>query len=216
MRVLLMLNGQPPSSSLIHRCAENSDQVVGADNGARHLLEADVEPDLIVGDIDSLPAELHQQYSGHLQQVPTQENTDFEKSLTVIHERWPDACVTVLGATGRRYDHELGNLLCAASWAKHLKIRCVSDNEAIYFPQALEPLRLELSVGQTLSLFGLPSADSVRTSGLKYPLVDEFLPMGTRGVSNEAAQQHVTVEYRSGCLVVVVIHDGFEGDVSKW
>ena len=216
MRVLLMLNGQPPSSSLIRKCAENSEQVVGADNGARHLLEAGVEPDLIVGDIDSLPDDLRQQHDEHLQQVPTQENTDFEKCLTVILERWPDSCVTVLGATGKRYDHELGNLLCAASWAKQLKIRCVSDNESLYFPQALEPLELELRVGQTLSLFGLPYADSVRTTGLKYPLIDELLPMGTRGVSNEASQQHVTVEYRSGCLVAVVIHDGFEGDISKW
>ena len=216
MRVLLMLNGQPPSRSLIRICAKNSDQVVGADNGARHLLEAGVEPDLIVGDIDSLPADLRQQYRGHLQQVPTQENTDFEKSLTVINDTWPNSDVTVLGATGKRYDHQLGNLLCAASWAHQLRIRCMSDNETIYFPRALEPLDLDVNTGLTISLFGLPEADGVSTTGLKYSLTNELLPMGTRGVSNEVVQRHVVVEYRSGVLVVVLIHDCFEGDVSKW
>ncbi len=211
-----MLNGQPPSVELTQRCARYSELVVAADNGARHLLDAGVEPNLIVGDIDSLSPGLATMYRHCLCKVETQENTDLEKSLTAIYSSYPSARVTILGGTGRRLDHELGNLLCASNWADQLSLRMVSDNEGIYVPCASEPLELHTIAGQTVSLFGLPQAEGVCTSGLKWPLCDETLPMGTRGVSNEATQERVTVVFRAGRLIVVHMHTEMEGIDWEW
>lgn len=211
-----MLNGQPPSVELTQYCARLSELVVGADNGACHLLDAGIEPDLIVGDIDSLPSDIVERYRPRLRKVDTQENTDLEKSLIAIHDTYPSAKVTILGGTGRRLDHELGNLLCASNWADRLALRILSDGECIYFPCASEPLELHAITGQTVSLFGLPEAEGVCTSGLKWPLCDEALAMGTRGVSNEATQECVTINFRAGRLLVVHVHSEMAGIDWQW
>lgn len=216
MRILLMLNGQPPSRELTKSCFQHSDFVVGADNGAYHLINAGVEPDRIIGDIDSIAPELARQFIRRINQVDTQENTDFEKSLIYIYSDYPSADVTILGATGRRMDHELGNLLCAANWADRLNIRLISDDEMICFPSAGKQFELRAKQGQIISLFGLPEAAGVSTCGLKWPLCDETLPMGTRGVSNEAMSPLVTFKYRSGRLIVVQMHEGIDGINWEW
>ncbi|MHB1461264.1 MAG: thiamine diphosphokinase [Armatimonadota bacterium] len=216
MRVLLMLNGQPPSVELTQHCTRLSELVVAADNGARHLLDAGVEPNLIVGDIDSLSPDLATMYQQCLCKVETQENTDLEKSLTAIISAYPSAHVTILGGTGRRLDHELGNFLCAATWADRLSLRIVSDSESVYFPRAAQTLKVHTAIGQTVSLFGLPQAEGVCTSGLRWPLCDELLPMGTRGVSNETTEDHITVSFRAGRLVVVLAHSGWGGIDKEW
>ncbi len=211
-----MLNGQPPSVELTQHCARQSELIVGADNGACHLLDAGVEPNLIVGDIDSLSPDLAAKYLQRLTKVDNQENTDLEKSLGAIHAASPSASVTILGGTGRRLDHELGNLLCAATWADRLSLRMVSASESVYFPRACQTLTVHSVIGQPVSLFGLPQAEGVTTSGLKWPLRDELLPMGTRGVSNESIEDHLTVSFSTGRLVVVVAHSGWDGIDKEW
>ena len=54
MKVLLVLAGEPPDESLLAWRAEEADFVIAVDGGMNALIHAGIQPDLLVGDFDSL------------------------------------------------------------------------------------------------------------------------------------------------------------------
>jgi thiamine pyrophosphokinase len=75
--------------------------------------------------------------------------------------------------------------------------------------RARERVTLTRDVGTTISLLPLGAdAVGVTTTGLRFPLADETLPLATtRGVSNVFAAPTATVFVRDGLLAVVVPDD---------
>lgn len=202
MRVLIMLNGQPPRRELLESIAAGAEVFVGADAGAVRLREAGLRIDYVVGDFDSVPAELLQSLpTESVVHDPGQDDTDLEKALRFAVTRWSQPQVVVVGTTGDRMDHVLGNVCGAVRYADRAFIRFVEDHSIIYF--AHRQLRFDAPVGATVSLLPLGEVEGVRTEGLKWTLHGETLTIGTRGVSNVVESSPVCVEWQSGHLVVV-------------
>ncbi len=56
-----------------------------------------------------------------------QESTDLEKALAfAVAQRC--GCIVLLGATGGRIDHELGNLSALVKYSRKAKITCIDKN----------------------------------------------------------------------------------------
>ncbi|MCK4297642.1 MAG: thiamine diphosphokinase, partial [Candidatus Marinimicrobia bacterium] len=60
--------------------------------------------------------------------------------------------------------------------------------------------------GQTISLFGFQRATGISTEGLKFPLKNENLFVGSRGISNQSTLDTVSISIKSGTLLVVKIN----------
>lgn len=202
MRILIMLNGHVPRRHLLDSVVQGADVLIGADAGALCLREAGVRVDYVVGDFDSVPAEL-------LRSLPTecvvhdpgQDDTDLEKALRFAVSRWQNPQIVVLGTTGDRIDHVLGNVLGAVRYTDRAFIRFVEDHSVIYFGD--RRVEFDAPVGATVSLLPLGQVEGVRTEGLKWALAGESLSIGTRGVSNVVERSPVTVQWQSGYLVVI-------------
>ncbi|MDQ3636673.1 MAG: thiamine pyrophosphokinase, partial [Actinomycetota bacterium] len=54
MRAIIFLNGASEEPDLLRRVTEGADLVLAADGGARNALDANIVPDLVLGDMDSL------------------------------------------------------------------------------------------------------------------------------------------------------------------
>ncbi|GIV18941.1 MAG: hypothetical protein KatS3mg023_0692 [Armatimonadota bacterium] len=213
MRVVIMLNGQPPRWELLRSVVEGADVLVGADAGAMRLREAGLRIDYVVGDFDSVSAELLQSLPAEsVVHDPGQEDTDLEKALRFAVTRWNQPQVVVVGTTGDRIDHVLGNVCGAVRYADRAFIRFVEDHSIIYF--AHRRLQFDASVGTTVSLLPLGETEGVRTHGLKWALHGETLTLGTRGVSNVVESSPVSVEWERGHLVVVRLLG--EGELFRW
>jgi thiamine pyrophosphokinase len=114
----------------------------------------------------------------------------------------------LLGAMGGdRLDHELANLLLLASRHSdaNRELRIVRGSTCL---RALHPgqrLRIEARPGSLVSLLPVGGdAAGVATSGLRYPLRDETLPMGsTRGLSNVVVAEPASIQLRAGTLLVI-------------
>lgn len=202
MRILIMLNGQPPRSELLNALATDADVLVGADAGAMCLRQAGLRVDYVVGDFDSVPSAFLQSLPPEsVVHDPGQDDTDLEKALRFVVSRWQHPQIVVLGTTGDRIDHVLGNVMGAVRYTDKAFIRFVEDYSVGYF--GYRRVEFDAPIGATVSLLPLGEVEGIRTEGLKWALAGETLSVGTRGVSNVVEKSPVVVQWQLGYLVVI-------------
>lgn len=211
--ILIMLNGTLPRRELVEAVAREAQVSIGADAGALLLREADLPIDFVVGDFDSVPDELLRSLPGdRVVHDPGQDDTDLEKALRFAVSRFQSPQIVVMGTTGDRIDHVLGNIFGAVKYTDRATIRFVEDRSVTYFAHRV--VKFEAPVGTTVSLLPLGEAKGVRTGGLKWALHGETLQIGTRGVSNEVVGNPVVVEWQGGYLIVVRLLG--PGELFRW
>ncbi len=154
--------------------------VVAADGGADHLLQAGLQPQAVIGDMDSISDAARLAFDPVLHRVAEQLTTDFDKALRHIAA----PLVIALGVTGGRFDHELAALHVLL---RHPDRRCVvlgPDSLMVLCPPALD---LSLPTGSVLSLFPMGPVRCAST-GLRWPTDGlDFAPASVIGTSNEVA-----------------------------
>lgn len=184
-------------------------RVVCADSGVSLAMALGLDIDLVVGDLDSVPADDLRRAVDDGAEVhrhpPEKDHTDLELALQVAAED-ADLIIVVGGAAGR-LDHALANVAALASdalAAVEVRARLGPNDVHVVRGEA----ELELPVGATVTL--LPSggpARGITTSGLRYALEDGALSAwSARGVSNVVEQSPVHLQVRDGCVLVVHPH----------
>ncbi len=188
--VVILVNGEFPSHSLSIQKLNNAGTIICTDGSADKLLAHERTPDVIIGDMDSTKLN-KDDFKGVWSIAPDQNKTDLQKTLDwCIVNDLKD--VTVLGATGKREDHSLGNLHLLAEFSKKLKMNFFSDHAIIY---SFKGKRTFSSLkGQQISIVSIEQVHSISTVGLKYELNSEPLPPSCSGISNEAISDKFTIE----------------------
>lgn len=192
------------------------DRVVCADSGVTLALRLDLDVDVVVGDLDSVPDDDLRLVEDHGAQVrrhpPDKDRTDLELALRVAAE---DADrVVVVGGAGGRLDHALANVVALASdELSHVEVRARLGLDDVHVVRG--EIELDLPVEATVTL--LPSGGPVRgitTDGLRYALDDgDLAAWSARGISNVVAASPVRVEVSEGCLLVIHRHVSHESHV---
>lgn len=192
---------------------EEEDLVIAVDGGLSYCGLLQVEPDLILGDFDSVSEqeaekleELERQIPERILRLPCEK--DDTDTLAALKEglRRGYRDFRIYAATGGRLDHTLANIQCLV----YLKNReaagylvdgsgmlLVVQNETICFREGLEGY---------LSLFSLAEESrGVTLEGLKYPLhkavVSNDFPVG---ISNEFTGKAAAVTVEDGTLLCMV------------
>jgi len=184
-----------------------ADLVIAADGGANWLHDQGVRPDVLVGDMDSVRAQVLADCEAEgtrIERHPTgKDETDTELALHIAAAQNPQR-ILVFGALGGRIDHALANMaLLAMPELVGVEILLVDDATTVRLCRG----RCELCgrLGDTVSLipFG-GEAKGVVTQGLVYPLCGETLLFSAaRGISNELAAERAEVCLTGGYLLVV-------------
>lgn len=208
MRAVIFANGviDNPKEE-VARWTDPEGLVVAADGGTYHALDADVVPDVVIGDQDSLTesvrSELGQQGTTFQDHPPAKDETDLELALSWVSEQSDVDQIVILGGLGGRSDQALANLLLLAMPALEGIDAIFADGGwTIRLIRPEQQCRLEGTPGDRLSLIPLGgAAEGVRTTGLVYPLDDETLRFGpARGVSNVFEASVVVISLRCGLL----------------
>lgn len=201
MKTVILCDGEPPTLHLLERCLEGADLIIATDGAVRWALSASVRPDVVIGDFDSLPEPEGDWELISVGAHEEQENADGEKALRLALERGATE-VVLLGATGRRLDHTLGNVWLLATYHRQAALTLVDDYGTCR--AVSDTVTWAAEPGERISLVPLTPDVIVRTHGLRWPL-NEALPPGTRGLSNEAVGGKVALEVTSGVVLVMTV-----------
>ncbi|MBO4765036.1 MAG: thiamine diphosphokinase, partial [Bacteroidales bacterium] len=106
MTTVILANGEFPSSERTAALLKQADRIICCDGAAERLLAAGIVPDLIVGDMDSLPLPLQERFAGIIRPDKDQETNDLTKAFKAAVDPLPEA-IHLLGATGKREDHTM-------------------------------------------------------------------------------------------------------------
>jgi thiamine pyrophosphokinase len=190
--------------------------VIAADSGWTRARAIGLEPDLLVGDLDSLdPAAVADVEADGvpIRRHPVAKDAS-DTELAVLEAAHRGATrITVLGALGGpRLDHALANVwLLAHPTLAALDLVLLDAGARVSVLVAPDvdgrPVTRVLPgpVDALISLFPLGGdADGITTHGLRYPLADEPLRTGpARGLSNVRASADAAVTLRRGRLLIV-------------
>ena len=185
------------------------DLVIAADGGANWCAAWGWQPDLVIGDMDSVDeavaGRLRADGVAFAHHPVEKDETDLELALRASVERGANVII-VAAALGGRIDHTLGNLaLLALPLLTDVQVRMVDGGQSISLVR--ERLVIDGAAGDTLSLvpFG-GDAHGVSVTGVYWPLTDADLPLGpSLGISNRLTGSQAEVTVQMGALLVVHI-----------
>ncbi len=202
MTGMLLIGGEGPTREYILPFIREATCIVAADSGLDLAREMELQPNLVVGDMDSISDQsLLEDYPPEqvLRFPVDKDETDTEIGLRILAEKGFDR-VILIGGGGGRLDHLLGILLlfereiCPSVWItarEHIEL--ISDH-AEYATQ----------INQLISFFPIGSSVSgLRSTGLKWPLNGLKWRRGDIGISNRAVSNRVTVDVESGRLLMI-------------
>jgi thiamine pyrophosphokinase len=205
-RALILANGKPPSKRLFTTLFANTDCLICADGGANIAARFGVAPDMIIGDLDSIFKETLAIFKNvKTIKLKDQNSTDLEKALSAaIKNDFSE--IAVLGATGGRLDHAIGNLSALVKFSNKAQIKFSDDTgEYIHICNALE---FNPPIGTTISLLPLSLCSGIVSKGLKWNLKNESLQFGIReSTSNIVVSSPVSIKIGRGNLVVFVMNN---------
>lgn len=200
--IVILADGNFPSHEIPLTVLRNASHIICCDGGAKSLLKSGLEPFAIVGDCDSLNPEIFRKYSDRIFKDTEQETNDLTKAVRWCSERGYDDIV-ILGATGKREDHTVGNISLLTEYAQFINIKMITDT-GIFYP-VLKNSRFESSPGQQVSIFSINSETEITSSGLLYPLIKRKLKNWWEASLNEATGDHFELEFEGGAVIVFIL-----------
>lgn len=197
-RVVAVLGGASLPSSLLRSWATSATFIAAADSGADALLNADIIPDLVVGDLDSLRADRSR--FPHVVEDPDQLTTDCDKLLSILAARGVKEA-SILNVHGGLPDHELAILhSCAKS-----NVRCRIVYEQGFGFVLSRAATISTDAMNRVSLIPLTPSTGVVLTGVRWPLDHVALdPLGLTSVSNVASEGQVQASIDVGAALLFV------------
>lgn len=196
---VVVANGEFPSASVMHRWIDRAPLVVCLDGAANRLLQQGYRPHLIIGDGDSIQPGLAQRYGLEFIRVDEQETNDLSKAVRYLRKR---GCrrLMMLGITGRRDDHTLGNISLLVYYLQ-MGMKAVAVTDWGTFVPCRGNALLKTTKGQQVSLFNF-RATGIKSNDLVYPPYDTT--MLWQGTLNEAKSDHLSIQAEGDYLVYLV------------
>jgi len=230
MNTVIFCNGElSVSRKNIDTITSQADMIIAADGGANHLEKLHIKPHLIVGDMDSITAKNFLEDETIEKIVYETEKNQTDTELAIIEAlrrggtptRWGSQ-ITLLGATGNRFDHTLANieLIKKYPW----KVSLIDRGIKVIAINSDYSLEIKGKKGSIVSIFlANNTSPSIKTSGLKYALNNQKLLFPSHGTSNVIEHNPASIKIDSGLILVCTdvttstLMQGrlSEGDVSK-
>jgi len=210
-QVVILAQGAYPSHPYPLQILQEAKTLICTDGAVNNLTGR--EPDIIVGDLDSLSGILKERYASRLV-INTDENTnDLTKAVQYCHEKGIRT-ITILGATGLREDHMLGNISLLGDYARMMdSVRMVTDYGTFWAyadqpPRAGESSSLSLPCikGGPVSFFGLNPALKLQVSGVQYPVENVVFDAFWKATLNKCTGTRLDLRFLHGPLLIYLTH----------
>lgn len=179
-----------------------ADYIICADGGLKYAKKAGIAPNLAVGDFDSLgtiPTEVS------VVKVPVEkDDTDLQLALDIAIEKGAEE-ITIIGGIGGRVDHTIGNIQNIVHYSTDGTDIIICDPNQSITVQRPGTKTYKGCQNMKFSAFAhTPKVTGLTYQGAYYPLTNHTLTNDfPLGISNEFAEDEITVTFKSGILIIV-------------
>lgn len=192
---------------------KESDLVIAVDGGLTYCNVLGIEPDMILGDFDSVSQKEYEKIEELKKQIPNRiiqlnkekDDTDMFAAIKYGLEKGYQS-FQIYAGTGGRLEHTIANIQCLLYLKKQGAVGYLMDGNGMIFVLKNEEVRFQKNMEGYLSLFTLGTeAKGVTIQGMKYPLQDyticNDMPIG---ISNEFIGEEGVVRVTDGELVGII------------
>src|SRR5699024_2414318 len=208
---IIIGSGEIKNYNVLIDLAKTADYVICADGGANHLINIGINPDLVVGDLDSIDENTLKNLKETNVEInkftKEKDYTDTELAIKYLMDKKVDKIILV-GVTGSRFDHTLANIfLLRRLLEKGIEGQILSHKNTIYITD--KKFVLEKEEGYFVSIIPLNDEGAVVTlKGFKYETDKEkFYFSSTYGISNKIIEKRGIIEIHKGTCLVIVSKD---------
>ena len=199
---VILANGDFPTHRIPLEVLHGAKFLCCCDGAAQTAIEHGLQPDAIIGDGDSLSAEVREEYQDVLHVVSEQEDNDQTKATRYCASRgFVD--IAYIGATGKREDHTLGNIFLLPRYLSDFGIRpaMLTDNGS--FMPCRGTTSFDSFPRQQVSIFNI-SCSGIKSEGLRW---DSYAYRELwQGTLNEATGDSFTL-HADGSYIVFRTYD---------
>lgn len=214
--VVIICDGKFPKTEYPRYLIRSADFIICCDGALRKFMRNSTAvfgeerlPDLVIGDMDTLPMSMQKKYSDIIIKENEQEHNDQTKAVRwALNNLRGIESIHILGATGGRTDHTIGNVSLLMEYTRlfdldGISIEMVSDNGTI-FP-INDTIEFECGPGRSVSIFTPDNSLKIRSEGLEYPIDDVVFDNWWKATLNRSIADNVRLElsHRSMALIIL-------------
>lgn len=215
-KVVIICDGKFPRTEYPHYLIRTADYIICCDGALKKFLRNSLSifgeerlPDLVIGDMDTLPASMQKKYADIILKETEQEHNDQTKAVRwALNNLKGIETIHILGATGGRADHTIGNTSLLMEYTrmfdlKDITIEMVSDNGTI-FP-INDTIEFECGPGRSISIFTPDNSLRIRSEGLMYPTDDVVFDNWWKATLNKTVQDNVRLELSHRSIALIML-----------
>jgi thiamine pyrophosphokinase len=195
---VIVAGGESPTATVPLDILHNAPYVVCCDGAADRYIATGHIPDAIVGDGDSISSENREKYTHLLHIIAEQETNDQTKAVHFLMEQGKRR-IAIVGATGLREDHTIGNISLLVEYACMGCDVCSFTNYGIFIPCNGTTIH-KCHKGQQVSIFSITAKD-LSAEGLRYPIYD--FNNWWQGTLNECTGDEFTINATGWYLLFI-------------
>ena len=212
-------NGQFPKKEYPLYLLESADCVVCCDGALdtylRHFSGRNLRrPDVVVGDMDSLSEKTAERFRDIAVKIDEQETNDQSKAFHYILEHFPDVdTVHILGATGKREDHTIGNLSLLMEYAREMRrqdcgrtvfVDIVSDWSTAF--AITDTCTLDVGEGRSVSIICPDNSLNIKSEGLVWPTDNVVFDNLWQATLNRASADRISLTFSHPSIALIILN----------
>lgn len=212
-------NGQFPKKEYPLYLLESADYVVCCDGALdtylRHFRGRNLRrPDVVVGDMDSLSKKTAERFRDIAVKIDEQETNDQSKAFHYILEHFPDVdTIHILGATGKREDHTIGNLSLLMEYAREMRrqdcgrtvsVDIVSDWSTAF--AITDSCTLDVGEGRSVSIICPDNSLNIKSEGLVWPTGNVVFDNLWQTTLNRASADRISLTFSHPSIALIILN----------
>ena len=216
--VVIICDGRFPKTEYPRYLIRTADFIICCDGALKKFIRNSEAifgekrlPDMVIGDMDSLSPALRKEHSDIIVQIDEQEHNDQTKAFRWVMENLEGvSSVYILGATGEREDHTIGNISLLMEYARTydlegmgINVEMISDHATMF--AVTDTFEMDCGEGRRISIFTPDTSLRIRSEGLVWPTDDVVFDNWWKATLNRASQDNVklTFSHRSIALIMM-------------
>ena len=191
------------SIDILKENINNSDYIICADGGYDYAVEADLIPDLLIGDFDSIKA-----IPENVAKITLPVEKDVTDAVAAFNEGVKQGFTSfvLFGGTGGRFEHTFANISLMANASKQNLSFEIIDEKHIFRAVTNSSIKIERKENQQISVFAYGNkATGVTENYFHYPLQNYTLDPfdGAFGTSNDIVEEFGEISVEDGTLIII-------------